>query len=136
MIGMATRGYEALVIFRAIGTEQEMVKSATQLDGPIKKVGGHIESSQSMGRRRLAFRIGRQTEGFYHLVRFQAPMGRLTELERLLRLNESIVRFMILSAEELEASPKRREAAGAAAGAVRPASSGHSEPSVPVTTRS
>ena len=131
---MSTRGYEALVIFRAMGTEQDMAKSATQLDEPIKKVGGRIESSQSMGRRRLAFRIGRQTEGFYHLVRFQAPMGKLSELERLLRLNESIVRFMILSADEMAASPKGR-GASATSGTAR-VGSGHSEHSASVTTRS
>ena len=134
---MSTRDYEALVIFRALGTEQEMTKTVTQLDEPIKKVGGRIESSQSMGRRRLAFRIGRQTEGFYHLVRFQAPMSKLSELERLLRLNESIVRFMILSAEEVSVASKRQ--ASATMGASRSATSGHGaghSESASVTARS
>ena len=97
---MRTRGYEALVILKAAGTEHEIAKHASQLEEPIKKVGGTIESSQHMGRRRLAFRIARQTEGHYHLLRFQAPAERIGEIERLFRLNEAIVRFMILNADE------------------------------------
>ena len=95
------REYEAVVIFRATGTEQELAQQAAQLDEPIKKIGGHIDNVQPLGRRRLAFRIARQTEGCYYVVRFHAPTGQVAELERLLRLNESVVRFMILSEEEL-----------------------------------
>src|SRR3989338_5734046 len=97
----ATRPYEALVIFRAGGTEQDMARHAAQLEGPIKKLGGRIETTQSLGRRKLAFRIAKQTEGHYHLLRFQAPTEQIQELERLFHLNETVVRFIILSADEI-----------------------------------
>ena len=97
---MMTKGYEALVILKASGTEQELARQAASLEDPIKKVGGKLDSAQSLGRRKLAFRISRQTEGHYHLLRFQAPAEQLGELERLFRLHESIVRFMIVAAEE------------------------------------
>ena len=103
---MTTRDYEALVIFKAAGTEQEIARSATHLEEPIKKVGGIMESSQSMGRRKLAFRISRHTEGHYYLLRFRAPTVQIGELERLFRLHEAVVRFIILSADEAgEAAP-------------------------------
>ncbi|MBI4343628.1 MAG: 30S ribosomal protein S6 [Candidatus Omnitrophica bacterium] len=95
--------YEALFILRSAGTEQELSRSAAQLEEPIKRLGGRIDTSQSMGRRRLAFRISKQAEGHYHLMRFSAPTDQLRELERLFRLNDGIVRFMILNAEELPA---------------------------------
>ena len=95
------REYEAVVIFRATGTEQELAQQAAQLDEPIKKIGGRVDNVQPLGRRRLAFRIARQTEGCYYVVRFHAPSEQVVELERLLRLNESVVRFMILTEEEL-----------------------------------
>ena len=98
---MTPRTYEALVIFRAGGTEQELSRLAAQLEEPIKKVGGRIETTQSLGRRKLAFRIAKQAEGQYHLLRFQAPTEQIRELERLFRLNETVVRFIILSAEEI-----------------------------------
>lgn len=106
---MTTRDYEALVIVKAAGTEQEMARVAAQLEEPIKKVGGRLETNQNMGRRRLAFRISRQTEGYYFLLRFHAPTEQVVELERLFRLNDTIVRFIILTAEE--AGPLRPVAA-------------------------
>ena len=99
---MTTRGYEALIILKAAGTEQDVAHSASQLEEPIKKLGGRIESSQGWGRRKLAFRILRNTEGYYHLVRFTAPTARLDELKRLFRLNDVIVRFLILTAEDVK----------------------------------
>ena len=102
---MTTRDYEALIILKTAGTEQEIAQQAAQLGEQIKKVGGRVETSQSMGRRRLAFRISRQAEGHYHLLRFQAPTEQIGELDRLFRLNEAIVRFIILSEDEVSPSP-------------------------------
>ncbi len=96
-----TREYEAVVILRATGTEQELAAQAAQLDEPIKKIGGRVDNIQPLGRRRLAFRIARQTEGCYYVVRFHAPTEQIRELERLFRLNDSVVRCMILTEEEL-----------------------------------
>ena len=96
-----TRAYEALVILKAAGTEQEVARTAARLEEQVKKLGGTIERSEPWGRRRLAFRIARQQEGYYQLLRFQAPPPQVAELERLFRLNEAIVRFMILTEEEL-----------------------------------
>ncbi|MBI3020808.1 MAG: 30S ribosomal protein S6 [Candidatus Omnitrophica bacterium] len=94
------RGYETLIILKAAGTDQDVARSVSQLEELIKKVGGVVERSQAMGRRRLAFRIARHAEGSYYLLRFQAPPDRIGEIERLFRLNETIIRFMILNAEE------------------------------------
>ena len=97
---MITKAYEALVILKSAGSEQDQARHAGQLEETIKKLGGTIEIAQPMGRRRLAFRIKRQAEGHYVLLRFQAPAERVAELERLFRLNEAIVRSMVLTAEE------------------------------------
>ena len=97
---MVSRGYEALIILKPTGTEEEIARHAAGLDAQVKKCGGAIESAQQMGRRRLAFPISRQTEGHYYLLRFTAPAEQIGELERLFRLNEAIVRFIILTQDE------------------------------------
>ncbi len=79
-----------------------MAKAAGHLEGPIKKMGGNITSSQNLGRRKLAFRISKQAEGVYFLLRFQAPTAELGEIKRLFRLEDSVVRFMILNADDTE----------------------------------
>ena len=106
-----SRAYEALVILKA-GSEQDVARHAAHLEEPIKKVGGQLDASQSMGRRKLAFRIARHTEGHYYLLRFNAPTGHVVELERLFRLSGAVVRFMILSADEV-APPVHAAATGA-----------------------
>ena len=97
---MVNRLYEALVILKTTGTEAELAKTVAQLEEPITRFGGRIENSSSWGRRRLMYRIGRQSEGHYHLVQFHLKPDQLSELKRLLQMNESIVRFMILSREQ------------------------------------
>ena len=56
------RAYEALVILKAAGTEQDVARAAGQLEEQIKKLGGQMDRSEPWGRRRLAFRISRQQE--------------------------------------------------------------------------
>ena len=112
-----TRLYEALVIVKAVGTDPEMQQSAAQAETLIKKLGGSVDQSRGMGRRRLAFRINRQTEGYYQLVEFQLPADQIEELKRQLRLNESVVRFLVLS-REIAARPAEALAPAAVAASV------------------
>ena len=108
--------YEALVILKTIGTEQELAQAVSQLEDPIKRFGGQIDSSASWGRRRLAYRIARQNEGQYHLVEFNITPKQLAEVKRSFQLNESIVRYMILNRTEAKvAKPERPKEAKVAA---------------------
>jgi small subunit ribosomal protein S6 len=97
--------YEALMIFRAAGTEQELAQLSKRVQEVIQRLGGRVDRSEAFGRRRLAYRIGRQTEGQYHLLQFEAPTLQLGELERQLRLQDEIIRFMILGEDELALEP-------------------------------
>jgi len=93
------RPYELLVIFKAAGTEAELTQAAKQVEEPIRKLGGRLDHSSSWGRRRLAYRIARQQEGVYHLFQFHLGPEQTGELKRLLRLHETIVRFLLLNRE-------------------------------------
>lgn len=91
------RIYEALLILKTIGTDAEQAQAVTQIEEPIKRLGGQVDRSVSWGRRRLAYEIARLQEGHYHLVEFQMDPARVSELKRLLQLNETIARFLILN---------------------------------------
>ena len=99
------RPYEALVLLKVIGTDAELSQAVTQIEEPIKRLGGQIASSVSWGRRRLAYRVSRHVEGCYHLLQFSLEPRQLDELKRLLRLNETIVRFMVLNRADYKAAP-------------------------------
>ena len=101
---MVSRAYETLVILTSAGTEAELAQAAKQLEEPIKKLGGQVDSSVSWGRRRLAFPIGRHNEGHYHLLTFHVDSIQLDELKRLFGLNDTILRFLILNREDHRAA--------------------------------
>ena len=100
---MVNRPYEALLILKTAGTDAELAQSVKQVEDPIKKLGGQIDSSVGWGRRRLAYQIARHGEGHYHLLQFHVEPQHLDELKRLFRLNEAIVRFLVLNRSELRA---------------------------------
>ncbi|HBQ37703.1 MAG TPA: 30S ribosomal protein S6 [Candidatus Omnitrophica bacterium] len=93
---VVNREYEALLILNASGSEAELAQAVKQVEEPIRKLGGQIDKSEGWGRRRLAYRINRHLEGHYHLLRFQVDPNQVEELKRLLRLNEAVMRFLIL----------------------------------------
>ena len=105
------RDYEAFVILKAVGTEAEMAQSVAQIEDTIKKLDGHMASTKPFGRRRLAYRIGRQSEGHYQLLHFRMAAERIEELKRVWRLNESLLRFLILADEPALAGAQAQPAA-------------------------
>ena len=107
------RPYEALVLLKVIGTDAELSQAVTQIEEPIKRLGGQIASSVSWGRRRLAYRVSRQVEGCYHLLQFSLEPRQLDEVKRFFRLNETIVRFMVLNRAEYRPSPPVAQAVAA-----------------------
>jgi small subunit ribosomal protein S6 len=90
------REYEALLILNASGSEADLAQAVKQVEEPIRKLGGQIDKSEGWGRRRLAYRINRHLEGHYHLLSFHVDPNQVEELKRLLRLNEAVMRFLIL----------------------------------------
>jgi small subunit ribosomal protein S6 len=90
--------YEAMFILKP-GPDGDQKKLAAEMDDQIRKIDGSIEKAVHVGRRKLAYPISHQAEGYYYLVRFQAPTLRLKEFERSVQLHESVIRFMVLKAE-------------------------------------
>lgn len=62
----------------------------------VGEAGGAVGNIDRWGRRRLAFEIERQTEGYYVVVEFTAEPEVLTELERSLHLADEVLRFKIV----------------------------------------
>jgi small subunit ribosomal protein S6 len=84
----------------------------TRIQSMITQRGGTIENVDNWGRRRLAYPIGRYRDGVYILTRLQLPPNAATEIERALKLTESIIRHLLVRAEGL-AAPAPAAAAAA-----------------------
>jgi small subunit ribosomal protein S6 len=89
----------------------------TRIQSMVTQRGGTIESVDSWGRRRLAYPIGRYRDGVYIVTRFTMPPNAAAEVERALKLTESVIRHLLVRAEELPPASAPAGAAAAPAGA-------------------
>jgi small subunit ribosomal protein S6 len=105
------RIYEELYIARPNATDEEVDALNAQLDNVIKQGGGKVDKIDKMGVKRLAYKIGRHSEGAYVLVAFTCPATTVKEVERRLRVSDLVVKFLTVRMDEkLKWLEKRRKA--------------------------
>ena len=93
------RHYEIMVILDGSLEERTVAPSLDQYLNVIRTAGGSVEKLDVWGRRRLAFEINKKAEGIYAVVDLQATPEAVAELDRQLRLNESILRTKVIRPE-------------------------------------
>ena len=87
----------------------------TRIQGMITQRGGTIDSVEPWGRKRLAYPIGRYRDGVYILSRFTLSPNATSDIERALKLTESVIRHLIVRAEGLAPTSAASPAPAAAA---------------------
>jgi small subunit ribosomal protein S6 len=97
---MNTRKYEALYIVPATMTDEEVDKVAENFKNIVERNGGTVESAGKWDKRKLAYEIDGHREGNYILMHFEAPAGVPAELNRLMRINDLVIRHRIFLREE------------------------------------
>ena len=109
----APRNYELLTILHPEVTEEELPGALEQVAGYITGIGGTIEETlrdSPWGRRRLAYPIrhgGRDLrDGYYTVYHLHLAPNRVEEVERELKLNERVMRYLMTSYEPIPIDPK------------------------------
>ena len=90
----ALRPYEILVIVDSKPTDEEVATLLTQVGEQAKSLGIEVDKVDNWGKRRLAYDIRKQREGTYAVFEAKAEPSMVKELERQLRLNENVLRFL------------------------------------------
>jgi small subunit ribosomal protein S6 len=88
-----------MVILDSDLEERTVAPSLDQYLNVIRTSGGAVEKTDVWGRRRLAYEINKKTEGIYAVIDLQAEPAAVAELDRQLRLNESVLRTKVLRPE-------------------------------------
>ncbi|MNC46508.1 30S ribosomal protein S6 [compost metagenome] len=88
------RKYEVMYIVRP-DLEQEAVQAAVEKFQGIIQNGGEITKHDVMGKRRLAYEINKVRDGIYVLVNFTAAPEVVAELERILKISDEVIRYLI-----------------------------------------
>lgn len=91
-----TRAYEGMFLLRVEATQEQTDRSVQQIRETITKCGGAVTAQQMWGRRKLAYPIAKQREGVYLLTHFTAAPATIPSLEQALRVNETLLRSLII----------------------------------------
>jgi len=97
---MSTRQYELIYITPPEATEELLNELHQLVADVVEKFSGAIERTENWGRRKLAYEIQRNREGVYVLEVINGPAELVTELERRLRVNEHVIRHMVVRVDE------------------------------------
>lgn len=89
------REYEVLFILPAEADESAVTGVTDRITKVIGE-GGAVGNVDRWGRRRLAYEIDRQSEGYYVVAQFTADPSVITELERTLKLADEVIRFKVV----------------------------------------
>ncbi|MFN3700948.1 MAG: 30S ribosomal protein S6 [Alphaproteobacteria bacterium] len=92
--------YETVFITRQDLTDSQVKELTGDFEKIIKKENGKILKTEQWGLRTLAYRINKSRKGHYTLIESDAPGAAIIELERNLRLNEDVMRFLTVRLEE------------------------------------
>jgi small subunit ribosomal protein S6 len=93
--GETMRKYEIMYIIRP-DIEQEAVQATVEKFQNIINNGGEITKHDVMGKRRLAYEINKFRDGHYVLVHFNANNEVISELDRVMKISDEIIRYLIV----------------------------------------
>lgn len=88
--------YESVIIFSPQLDEEALENAVNRVQEVIKNGEGEVTKADRWGKRRLAYEINDQTEGYYLLVEMEAPSSTAQELDRVLRISDDVLRHLII----------------------------------------
>ena len=91
--------YESVVIVNP-NLEEESVKNLIKKFSDLINTDGKVISVEEIGKRRLAYEIKKQKEGFYIVIKFEAKPELIAELERNYRITDEVMKFIVVKEEE------------------------------------
>jgi len=97
------RAYELLYIVSPEADEEAIAAVVGKVNGTIESLGGKLDGviqTEPWGRRRLAYPVGSFEEGFYILCNFSLESPQLGELERVLKLTDGVLRYLLTRRRE------------------------------------
>lgn len=118
--------YESVFIARQDLTPAQVETLSETVSNLLKTNGGKVTKTEQWGLKSLAYRIRKNKKGHYVLMNIDGPAAAIQEMERTMRINEDVLRYMTIRVDALEEGPsaqiRRRdeEAAGGFEGGSRP----------------
>lgn len=91
--------YESVIIINP-SVEEQGVKDVIKKFTDLINTNGKVEKVDEMGKRKLAYEVKKNKEGYYAVIYFEANPELIAELERNYRIEDSIIKFIVVKVEE------------------------------------
>lgn len=91
--------YESVVIINP-NVDEEGIKSLVEKFTALINSDGKLEKADELGKRRLAYEVKKNKEGYYVVFYFEANTSLIAELERNYRITDEVIKFMTVKVEE------------------------------------
>ena len=105
-----TRRYELVYVISPDATDEQVTDLHSQVEAIVQRLSGQIEKTDTWGRRKLAYEIGRHKEGIYVLEVILGSGELLKEIDRRLKVTDLIIRHLIVRVDEEQAVVERTRA--------------------------
>lgn len=112
------RDYELVVVLSPTIGDEGYPVTIERINGVIQSNGGEIKNVDQWGRRRLAYPIRRNLEGFYAVTQFSAEPTAIRPLEANLDLAEDVLRHLVIKVEYVKPYEKKKKKTAVGAPAV------------------
>ena len=86
--------YETLYVLKPTLTDEETAANIAKIEEILVKNGAEILATNKMGMRKLAYPVEKNERGFYTIVYFKAVGSVIAELERNLKFNEEVIKYL------------------------------------------
>jgi len=97
--------YEHVFLARQDVSGQQVEAMVDQYKALIEGNGGSVGKVENWGLKSIAYRIGKNRKAYYTLMNIDAPPPAIAEMERQMKINEDILRFMTIRVEAHEEEP-------------------------------
>lgn len=91
--------YESVIIISPV-VEEEGIKNLITKFTDLINTDGKVESVEEIGKKKLAYEVKKNKEGYYVLINFEAKPELIAELERNYRITDEVIKFIVVRKED------------------------------------
>lgn len=96
------KAYELLLMLKPNLDDEERAAVLERVTGLVTADGGQLDNIDEWGKRKLAYEIDKFADAFYALVEFHTDPTQIAEIDRVLRISDKVIRFMIVRRDDKE----------------------------------
>jgi len=99
------KSYELMTITKGQLTEEQATQARDSVNGALTVAGATVTNTQNLGRKKFAYPINAETEGYYDVYNFTLDETKVSEIKSKLNYMDTLVRYLLT----ITASPKAVE---------------------------